>query len=97
MNGYMITGLKKRKRKSGKPLNLMKFPHEDNKVEIKYETQSEILFKKIKETILLIIKPVLVVVAFVLILYGVFYIGLFLIALSVVLYFYRRLKHILTR
>ena len=75
----------------------MNFPHEDNKVEIKYETQSEILFKKIKETILLIIKPVLLVAAFVLILYGVFYIGLFLIALSVVLYFYRRLKYILTR
>ena len=75
----------------------MNFPHEDNKVEIKYETQSEILFKKIKETILLIIKPVLLLAAFVLILYGVFYIGLFLIALSVVLYFYRSLKHILTR
>ena len=75
----------------------MNLSHEDNKVEVKYETQSEIFFKKIKETILLIIKPVLVVAAFVLILYGLFYIGLFLIALSVVLYFYRRLKHILTR
>ena len=75
----------------------MNFPHEDNKVEIKYETQSEILFKKIKETILLIIKPVLLFAAFVLILYGVFYIGLFLIALSVVIYFYRRLKQMLTR
>ena len=75
----------------------MNLSHKDNKVEIKYETQSEIFFKKIKETILLIIKPVLVVAAFVLILYGLFYIGLFLIALSIVLYFYRRLKHILTR
>ena len=75
----------------------MNFQHDDNKIEVKYETQSEIFLKKIKETILLIIKPVLVVVAFVLILYGLFYIGLFLIALSVVLYFYRRLKHILTR
>ena len=75
----------------------MNFPHEDNKVEVKYETQSEIFLKKINKTILLIIKPVLVLAAFVLILYGVFYIGLFLIALSVVLYFYRRLKHMLTR
>ena len=75
----------------------MNFPHEDNKVEVKYETQSEILITRIKETILLIIKPVLLLAAFVLILYGVFYIGLFLIALSVVLYFYRSLKHILTR
>ena len=75
----------------------MNLLNEDNKVEVKYETQSEIFFKKIKETILLIIKPVLVVAAFVLILYGLFYIGLFLIALSIVLYFYRRLKHILTR
>ena len=75
----------------------MNLSHKDNKVEIKYETQSEIFFKKIKETILLIIKPVLVVAAFVLILYGLFYIGLFLIALSIVLYFYRRLKHMLTR
>ena len=74
----------------------MNFLHEDNKVEIKYETQSEILFKKIKETILLIIKPVLLLAAFVLILYGVFYIGLFLIALSVVIYGYRRLKQMLT-
>ena len=74
----------------------MNFPHEDNKVEIKYETQSEILFKKIKETILLIIKPVLLLAAFVLILYGVFYIGLFLIALSIFIYFYRRLKQMLT-
>ena len=69
----------------------------NDKVEVKYETQSEIFLKKIKETILLIIKPVLLLAAFVLILYGVFYIGLFLIALSVVLYFYRRLKHMLTR
>ena len=75
----------------------MNFPNEDNKVEVKYETQSEIFLKKINKTILLIIKPVLVVAAFVLILYGLFYIGLFLIALSVVLYFYRRLKYILTR
>ena len=75
----------------------MNSKHDDNKVEVKYETQSEILVKRIKETILLIIKPVLLVAAFVLILYGVFYIGLFLIALSVVLYFYRRLKHMLTR
>ena len=74
----------------------MNFPHEYNKVEIKYETQSEILFKKIKETVLLIIKPVLLLAAFVLILYGVFYIGLFLIALSVVIYGYRRLKQMLT-
>ena len=75
----------------------MNLPNEDNKVEVKYETQSEIFLKKINKTILLIIKPVLVLAAFVLILYGVFYIGLFLIALSVVLYFYRRLKHMLTR
>ena len=68
----------------------------NDKVEVKYETQSEIIVKKIKETILLIIKPVLLVAAFVLILYGVFYIGLFLIVLSVVLYFYRRLKYIFT-
>jgi len=75
----------------------MNFRHENNKVEVKYETQSEIFLKKINKTILLIIKPVLVLAAFVLILYGVFYIGLFLIALSLVLYFYRRLKHMLTR
>ena len=75
----------------------MNFPHKDHKVEVKYETQSEILFKKIKETILLIIKPVLLLAAFVLILYGVFYIGLFLIALSIFIYFYRRLKYMLTK
>ena len=29
----------------------MNLPNEDNKVEVKYETQSEIFLKKIKETI----------------------------------------------
>jgi len=74
----------------------MNFPdNHNNKVEVKYESQSEILLKKIKHILLSVLRPFLIIATIILFLYGLFYIALFLIVIFSALYLYRKLKYLL--
>tara|TARA_B110000438_G_C15655098_1_gene581297 strand:- start:94 stop:321 length:228 start_codon:yes stop_codon:yes gene_type:complete len=74
----------------------MNFPENHNsKVEVKYQSQSEILIKKIKHTLMIFLKPFLVIISIIFFIYGLFYIALFLIAIFSLFYVYRKLKYLL--
>ena len=74
----------------------MNFPDNHNdKVEVKYQSQSEILLKKIKHILLSVLRPFLIIATIILFLYGLFYIALFLIVIFSALYLYRKLKYLL--
>ncbi|MBI65553.1 MAG: hypothetical protein CMG64_04615 [Candidatus Marinimicrobia bacterium] len=66
----------------------------NNKVEVKYETQLQIFLKRVKNLIISIFRPLIVIASIVLILYGLFYLALFFIVLFGLIYFYKRIKNL---
>ena len=67
----------------------------NDKVEVKYQSQSEILIKKIKHILLSVLRPFLIIATIIFLLYGLFYIALFLIVIFSVFYLYKKLKYLL--
>ena len=98
MIGLIPISLKKKKRRSGKAPNHLFMNFSDNhndKVEVKYQSQSEILIKKIKHILLSVLRPFLIIATIIFLLYGLFYIALFLIVIFSVFYLYKKLKYLL--
>ena len=90
----MIINLKKKRKKSGRaPLFVLNLDL-NNKVEVKYETQLQIFLKRVKNLIISIFRPLIIIASIVLILYGLFYVALFFIILFGLIYFYKRIKNL---
>ena len=71
----------------------MKFQdNHENKIEVKYRSNSENLFKTVKFYLISFFRPLIFISLFIFFIYFMFYVGIFLVFIFSLIFFYKKIK-----